>query len=141
LHRIAGENLIKFRAHHFLCTLCFQGKGYSPAFVQNYYAVIEKLTHVTIEVVAETDSICAPCPHNQGTSCENENKIKQLDQLHADALGLQVGDHITWQAAKERIATHITLDVFDKICQNCAWKPLGICETIIKSMVPPEKSA
>ncbi len=127
-HRAAGEKPIKFRAHHFLCTLCFEGKGYSPAFVKNYFAVIETLAAATIEVVTESDAICAPCPHNQGQSCNDEEKIQALDLRHAEALGLKAGDHITWDAAKQRIAERITVDIFQRICAGCEWQPLGICE-------------
>ena len=29
--------MLEFRPHHFLCTLGFEGKGYSDEFVRNYY--------------------------------------------------------------------------------------------------------
>ncbi|RYZ78407.1 MAG: DUF1284 domain-containing protein [Proteobacteria bacterium] len=58
---------LKFRPHHFLCAVGFQGKGYSPEFVENFKTIKSVLdsTHgdqVMIEVIERTDSICAPCP-------------------------------------------------------------------------------
>ena len=30
------EAILQFRPHHFLCAFCFQGKGYSPEFIENF---------------------------------------------------------------------------------------------------------
>lgn len=59
---------ITFRPHHFLCTLGFQGKGYSPSFVENYTRHVEALhdnEDVEIEVVEKGDTICSACPHQK----------------------------------------------------------------------------
>jgi hypothetical protein len=127
---------ITFRPHHFLCTLCFRGKGYSPAFVENFSVIVEQLNglgggNTKIEVVAETDSICAPCPNKRNKSCLTQEKISTLDQAHAAALQIKAGDSLTWKAAKELIARHITLTKFHQICASCNWKSLGICQNVI----------
>ncbi len=59
---------IRYRPHHFLCSLGFENKGYSDAFIANMADIVvgqlrapsgeEKL----IEVTVEADDICAPCP-------------------------------------------------------------------------------
>ncbi|MDO8953861.1 MAG: DUF1284 domain-containing protein [Gammaproteobacteria bacterium] len=127
---------MKFRPHHFLCTLCFQGKGYSPEFVQNYQALADILRaehgdETLIEVVAQTDHICSPCPHKREALCETQAKIVKLDTAHANALGLKTGEKLTWGQAKARIAQNIDLATFEKICEPCSWKASGMCREVL----------
>ncbi|GHB21035.1 DUF1284 domain-containing protein [Salinicola rhizosphaerae] len=52
---------IKLRAHHLLCLLTYVGKGYSEAFIANYDAIAERLSHgEPIRLVEGPDDICAP---------------------------------------------------------------------------------
>lgn len=130
---------LAFRPHHFLCTLCFKGKGYSRAFIHNFTEIVKRLHaekgETEIKVVAETDSICAPCPHRQGARCATEDAITVLDTAHADALKIKSGDVMTWNAAKDRIAENINLDVFHKICVTCSWKKTGMCEGVVRDFL------
>jgi hypothetical protein len=128
--------MIRFRPHHFLCTFCFQGKGYSSTFVRNYQRLVDKLhdpegDQVIVEVVTETDDICTPCPHKRDALCATQDKIAQLDHAHAAALHLKPGDRLTWGEAKQRIQRYMTLEVFHTACAGCEWKKLGICEAKI----------
>ncbi len=130
---------INFRPHHFLCTLCFQGKGYSPTFVANYEQIVTQLnqeSQTPIHVVNRTDSICNACPQKQDALCTTEAKVQQLDNAHAEALGIAAGDILNWKQAKERIAQRIDLKTFHKICATCSWKELGICETVVTALRP-----
>src|SRR6185437_8156164 len=127
--------MLKFRPHHFLCTVGYQGKGYSKEFVENYDRIAADLKEsgpagddTVIEVVAKTDSICAPCPSKRGDLCETQNKIDQLDRAHAKILALQTGERLTWKEAKERIAEHFSDEAFESACGPCSWKPFGICK-------------
>jgi hypothetical protein len=138
--------MYEFRPHHFLCTVGFQGKGYSPAFVKNYAAISTELKGpgfengyqeissgdaVKIRVVNKTDSICGPCPSKRGDLCETQEKIDRLDLAHADILGIKSGDELTWCEAKKRIAGSFTVENFNVACEPCSWKPLGICKTAL----------
>jgi hypothetical protein len=133
---------LKYRPHHFMCTLGFQGKGYSPGFVDNFQAISDRLRgeggdEVVLEVVGETDSICAACPHQDGPRCgSDETYIQTLDERHARALSLKPGDYITWAAAKQRIAIHVDETTFDAICAGCPWKELGICLDALRDLSP-----
>ncbi len=127
---------ICFRPHHFLCALCFEGKGYSPTFIANFENIMTRLNSsvgddVKIKVVAHTDSICHPCPNRNEKKCSSEEKILVLDNAHAAALKIKVGDIITWGEAKKLIAENIDLNKFHEICASCNWKELGICEKYI----------
>jgi hypothetical protein len=125
---------IEFRPHHFMCTLGFEGKGYSEDFVRNFGDIAARLRakdgsgdSLAITVVPGSDSICAPCPNRRGTGCATEDKIHALDQGHAAVLGLRAGERLTWHEAKLRIAERMSFEDFDRVCAPCAWKPIGVC--------------
>ncbi|VVC77302.1 hypothetical protein AQUSIP_26290 [Aquicella siphonis] len=133
---------LRFRPHHFLCALCFQGRGYSPAFVANFQNIMQTLNsnqgeNASIEVIDHTDSICNPCPNRTHKTCTSEEKIQTLDQSHTAALDFQPGDVITWEHAKKRIAERLTLETFHRICSPCRWKDLGICENVLTRFLLP----
>ncbi len=52
---------VRLRGHHLLCMLTFVGKGYSPAFVENYDRIAGRLSEgEDILLVDGPDDICAP---------------------------------------------------------------------------------
>lgn len=131
--------IIRFRPHHFLCTLGFQGKGYSPAFVANYQMIVDTLRqsegdNILIHVVEKTDSICAPCPNKRDERCATQAKIDALDKAHAAILNIKVGDILSWGEAKKRIARQMTLEKFHTACAICPWKRLGVCEKALTEL-------
>lgn len=133
------EQMLKFRPHHFLCTLGFQGKGYSPKFIANYKAICERLKSeggddTLITVVGDTDSICSPCPHRRGQTCTSQEVISVLDQAHAEVLAIKPGDQLTWEEAKRRLKQNMSLASFDKACASCSWKAMGICEQALRNL-------
>ena len=131
---------ITFRPHHFLCALCFQGKGYSPEFISNFSNIMNHLNSshvddVVIEVVEYTDSICEPCPSKRGQCCDSQKKILRIDRAHADILQVNQGDKITWGEAKKRIGEFMTLEKFHEACSPCAWKKTGMCESVLSQFL------
>ena len=125
--------MIYFRPHHFLCSLGYQGKGYSSDFVENYDQIALLLRakggdSAQIQVVKHTDDICSACPHQRGLLCATQEKISSLDDRHKKALNLEIGETLSWGDAKKRIREKISNEVFHEICEGCQWKNLGICE-------------
>jgi len=128
---------ISFRPHHFLCTLGFQGKGYSPRFVENYRHIVSALQHndsLPITIAPTNDSICKACPHQNQNACQKEEKIQELDKRHLEILNLKMGDVITWFEAKGRLQKHMTLKAFHRACAGCQWKVLGFCEQALRRL-------
>lgn len=118
---------LRFRPHHFFCTLGFQGKGYSDGFVKNYAALISNLTDGTpIRVTGETDDICMPCPHRRDHLCTQQTKIQRLDDRHARALKLKPGDIVTWGEAKQKLS-ELSLKDHAYMCEGCQWREFGMC--------------
>jgi hypothetical protein len=132
--------MLEFRPHHFLCTLGFEGKGYSDAFVANYLKIARSLRQsadgddTAIRVVKGSDSICTPCPNRAGERCTTEGKISKLDQAHAEVLGLKTGDILTWGEAKGLLREKMGFDDFHQACAPCSWRSLGLCETALRRL-------
>ncbi len=66
--------MIRFRPHHFMCTLAFQGYGYSQSFVENYKKIASKVIsdpNTKIEVVDNLDTICSVCPNQTNYPANN----------------------------------------------------------------------
>jgi len=125
--------MIRFRPHHFLCALGFQGKGYSGSFTANMAGIVDRLRgpdggDVPLQVTHQADAICAPCPHKRGIGCAKEAKITALDRRHASALGLADGDYLTWDDAQARIRARVAPGDLQRLCAGCAWLDLGLCE-------------
>lgn len=138
---------IRFRPHHFLCALGFQGKGYSDLFTANMSAIVEEQLRAPngdatlIEVTPLADDICAPCPKRRGRLCSNQDKITLLDRSHASALALQPRERLTWGQAKARIREQVPPGSLKTLCQGCEWEPLGMCESALAHLhASPESS-
>jgi hypothetical protein len=131
---------LRYRPHHFLCSLGFQGKGYSDAFTANMAGIVdgrlraEDGDDVLIEVVGATDDICAPCPKRRGALCESQEKIARLDARHARALGLFVGTTLTWGDAKARMVKRVPPGALAQVCNGCQWLDYGMCEAALEAL-------
>jgi hypothetical protein len=125
---------IRYRPHHFLCSLGFEGKGYSEAFTSNMTAIVMGQLRACdgeaalIEVTGATDDICGPCPKRRGSLCTNQDKIAALDDAHARALALKPGDRLSWGQAQARIRLHVKPGSLKRLCAGCEWEPYGMCE-------------
>ncbi len=125
---------VRYRPHHFLCSLGFEGKGYSEAFTANMTAIVmgrlraEGGDAVVIEVISHLDDICAPCPKRRDDRCATQDKIVRLDESHARALALKSGDRLTWGQAKARIRAAVPPGSLKTLCAGCEWEAYGMCE-------------
>ncbi len=77
------DKIIKFRPHHFMCTLGFQGKGYSLDFVRNYrniHKTLKEDENTLIEVVKymtleKFDQACTGCDWKKYGVCAESLKM------------------------------------------------------------------
>jgi len=69
---------VRLRGHHLLCILNYGGAGYTPAFIQNMSAMIDRMNGgASIEIVRGIDDICgalrcggvATCDHARMCRC------------------------------------------------------------------------
>ena len=125
---------VRFRPHHFLCSVGFAGYGYNDAFTANMTNVVSRGLRArgggktSMLVTDEADAICAPCPRRDGLGCLDDPMIERLDRAHAAALGIAPGDILTWGEAVERIRQNVMPDDLDRLCEGCRWLASGICK-------------
>ncbi len=118
-----------------MCTLAFQGYGYSQGFVENYKKIASKVIsgpNTQIKVVDNLDSICSACPSQtkQG-KCTKQAKVLELDRRHKEVLGIKIGEILTWSEAVKRIREKMSLEKFDYACKGCNWQPHGMCRSAL----------
>ncbi len=129
-HKNEDFDTIRIRAHHLLCIQGFQGKGYSAQFVENMRQKIDFLNNnpssKKIQVIDEGDDICASCPHLEENICSEsssaENRIKSMDIMTMNVLGLECGQEYLFEDILGRIREKISLSNLNKICGPCSWK-------------------
>ena len=121
------HRVIDLRAHHGMCLAFFQGKGYSGEFVTNMgemKAVLEENPRVRLG--AETDEICAACPHNLGGCCESGEKVIRYDREVLRRCGLREGTVLPYRDFEALVRRRILeTGQREEICGGCQWS--GLC--------------
>ncbi|MBS9476791.1 DUF1284 domain-containing protein [Ancylobacter radicis] len=131
--------MIRLRAHHLLCLLTYVGRGYSPAFVAQYSAIVARLNAGESAVLVEgPDDICAPmlgatdlvAPHH----C-HEPRITARDALALEAVAAALGqafapgDAIPLDAPTvARLRKNFAAGTIRAACAACQWD--GLCSNI-----------
>ncbi|MDE2029925.1 MAG: DUF1284 domain-containing protein [Alphaproteobacteria bacterium] len=132
---------VRLRGHHLLCVLPYVGKGYTPEFVENFDAVVAKMSKgAAIEIVAGPDDLCAAMHDKNGPVCESgEHCLKQSAVLRdgkaigdvGAALGLRLEVGFVLKPGTKDYARLRHLFAEGKIraaCEGCEWH--GICTDI-----------
>lgn len=110
---------IKLRAHHALCLLSFEGKGYSSHFVKNMSEVQKNLDE--IQFIESCDCICQACYHRNGSRCAY-TKVKGYDQKVLKEMTFKKDKTYQWKEIKPLLEK---LDL-SNICSDCQW--FSICK-------------
>lgn len=126
---------VRLRAHHLLCMLTYVGKGYSPAFVENYEVIAARLsTGEEIELVAGPDDICGPLTADSEAHCHGASVIER-DRAAADAVArligspLPLGARITpTSALLTRLRKTFATGEIRTACSGCEWSDL--CDSV-----------
>ncbi len=117
----------KLRGHHLICLQFFKGQGYNEKFIKNIQKILATID--VAEVVDGIDEICKTCPYNVGIctySDNSEKKVRELDKLALNLLGLKIGSKVRWKDLKVRIP-QIIIEWRAFACKNCNWKV--VCHT------------
>ncbi|SES16241.1 hypothetical protein SAMN04490244_106222 [Tranquillimonas rosea] len=130
---------LRYRPHHFLCSLGFRGAGYSDGFTANMARIVGGLRApggegTVIEVTGSADGICGPCPKRRGAGCVSQDKIDRLDAAHGKALGVAPGDRLSWGEARRRIRDNVRPGDLATLCAGCQWLSLGYCEDALAEL-------
>lgn len=118
---------LSLRGHHFLCSLHYQGAGYSAAFTDNFTAIAEGIAArgaSRVQVAGMADGICGACPSLQadGQACEFQDSVLRRDRALLDAMGWAPGQVLDlgeayWAVIDRREA------LMAEVCVGCEWLP------------------
>lgn len=115
---------VRLRPHHLLCLLTYAGKGYSPAFTDNFDDIIERLrAGEPIAVVEGPDDICQPIAREPDTHCLRDSvtvRDRQATRDLAALLHVSPGDLTALPdlaTLREAFATGRTRGA----CRGCEW--------------------
>ena len=127
---MADDPHLPLRAHHLLCVLKYQGKGYSSEFVSNFDRIWQgvktgRYTHAIARSVA--DPICHACPHlsdqAEPTSCHFHDSIGARDRRLLEKMGWKEGTVVplleTLSTLQRRHA-----ELLEVVCSGCEWLPI-----------------
>ena len=120
----------KLRPHHGLCIQFFEGKGYSPEFIQHMTSVISHLQKLNpcLMLTVGTDNICSHCPHCEGNFCDSADKVRRFDTAVLEYCNLAEGTNCHWEELQALIKEKSSVrGLLGEICGDCQW--FGICGT------------
>ena len=118
---------LELRGHHFLCTLHYQGAGYSTGFTDNMTAVCQGIVArgtSTVRVAAMADPICTACPSLQadGQSCEFQDSVMRRDRAVLDRMGWAPGQVLSMEEAHLAVLARRD-ELMADACTGCEWLP------------------
>ncbi len=122
---------VRLRGHHLLCMLTYVGKGYSPAFVENYDRIAGRLSKgEEIFLVDGPDDICAPLLCGGDCHCY-EASVRERDRLALEAVGELLGQTLSTQNRLRLDAERLAVmrgafaeGTLRKACERCEWSNL-----------------
>lgn len=120
---------VRLRAHHLLCLLTWQGRGYTPAFTARFDAVVARIARGAAVLLREgPDAVCAPLAadprahcHGAGVRARDRAALRDLR-----ALGLLRGGS-TLRLPAARLAALRRAFVSGRArsaCGGCPWSAL-----------------
>ena len=119
---------VRLRPHHLLCLLTYVGKGYTPAFVENYDRIAQRLSEGEgIVVVDGPDDVCAallcePEPHCFRESVRSRDAQAALDVGVLLDVTVSTGTRIDLHPALlARMRKAFAEGHMRKACHGCEW--------------------
>ncbi len=145
------EDVLPLRVHHLLCSVLYEGAGYSAQFTGHMNGIVSALKnrHTKLRLVTGSDSICARCPNRTGEGgCALDDAHKSvggLDGLILERTGLKAGKVYTAEEAFMQAAGRMDESAFQQCCADCRWYLAGFCsyekyERNVKNFFETEKT-
>lgn len=142
---------IRLRAHHLLCLLTYVGKGYTPAFVAQYDALVTRLNAGEEAVLVEgPDDICAPMLEGRHHCLKPRITARDAQALAdlARLLGrpLRAGEPVPLdRGSVARMRRAFADGAIRQACAGCQWSELctdiaaaGFAEVRVTGAEPPQ---
>lgn len=126
--------MLRIRPHHFFCLLGFKGYGYNMTFVDNMDRISKtanKNPDTEVILVTGPDEICEACPHLCNSKCKKEpySEIKLMgkEKMIISNLNVSTKKVLSFRQIYRSIRDNFTLDMFDRLCNECEWYKIGDC--------------
>ncbi|GAB2187059.1 DUF1284 domain-containing protein [Roseibium sp. LAB1] len=140
---------VSIRPHHLLCMLTYLGKGYTPTFVENYSAIVQRLNDgEPIELIDGPDTLCEPMLSEPSCHCLNES-VRVRDSKAAADIAEAIGQPLESGTSLFLSRTVLTLlrkafanGEIRRACEGCEWHEL--CSAIARNefrgchLAPPD---
>ncbi|WP_363311377.1 DUF1284 domain-containing protein [uncultured Devosia sp.] len=113
--------------------MTYIGRGYSPAFVENYDRIVALLAAgEAIQLVEGPDDICGPLLGTRDTHCHNESVVERdrLARLKiSKSLGLaDLSDLELTKSTLSTLRTAFRSGAVRAACAGCEWS--GLCDSV-----------
>jgi hypothetical protein len=121
--------------------LTYVGRGYTPAFVENYDGIVARLSQgEPIRLVDGPDDICAPIQDIASAHCHNESVVER-DRLALDAVrdlaaaAVDLGGEFSLDAVMlTRFREAFGRGQTRAACTGCEWS--GLCDQVAGAGYP-----
>ncbi|HEY5561588.1 MAG TPA: DUF1284 domain-containing protein [Clostridiaceae bacterium] len=132
LNTLLSTSSFKLRAHHGLCILFFEGKGYDDNFVENMKNVIATLTqNPMVLVVFDEDIVCVACPNNSNGICDCNEKVDRYDKMVLRLCDMHSNTVLQWEAYKTLVKEKIIMTgKLSTVCGDCNWANICLKKAI-----------
>ena len=130
------SDVIHLRAHHLLCTMAYEGKGYDANFTKKMNEVTRRLREEQeVEICLENgpDDLCSACPNLSEGVCRYQEKVMRFDDGVKAHLNLLPGKTYRYWKLTERIHTELTQQDICDICGDCEWYEESRCSRLLLS--------
>lgn len=135
----AGEQSVRLRPHHLLCTQGYSGTGYDNNFKAHTDEIVHRLRteeHTPVTLVFSTDELCSACPNRLGEDhCRTNEKVKAFDRKTVECFHLEEKSYI-YQDVVDKIHQMATPEIMDYICGDCSWYPISACRERVLGLCP-----
>lgn len=115
---------VSLRPHHLLCLVTYAGKGYTPAFTENFDAIVARLdAGEDIAVIDGPDDICRPWLGEPEAHCRRDS-VTARDSKAAHDLSALLGRSLTETSVLPDLASlraAFARGTTRTACAGCEW--------------------
>lgn len=122
---------VRLRGHHFLCILTYRGYGYTPAFVENMTALVERIAlGAPVTLVEGPDDICngftAECRVVCDHDCSTPSTV-EIDSLALEAVAAMIpldagAPFVLGREHVAQLREAFASGAIRRACERCSWR-------------------
>lgn len=121
-----STEIIQLRAHHGMCLIFFEGKGYSDTFTSHMGNILQQMQgNPSLHITTSADIVCEKCPNLENKCCNTSELVLEYDKKVLSFCGLQGDSIIDWNTFSKLVAENIlNPGKRSMICGNCEWNDI-----------------